>query len=60
MNKLNNNNRSLSTDYILRRGAFDEYCEDIEDDDKNIKIVEEKFKKHCSLQPLRIVTGSDE
>jgi len=53
---------SLSTDYILRRGAFDEYCEDIEDEDNenNRKIVEEKYKKHISIQPLRIVTGSDD
>jgi len=27
---------------------------------KNRKIVEEKYKKHCEVQPLKIVTGSDD
>jgi ribosome assembly protein 4 len=59
------NTMSLSTDYILRRGAFDENCEELEYEneenmEKHRKLIEEKYKKQISLQPLRIVTGSDD
>jgi ribosome assembly protein 4 len=63
---------SMSTEYVLRRGAFDHDCEtdllqlgDTDEEQKNglEKIrqeAQERYEKNLGKQPLRLITGSDD
>eukprot|EP00817_Percolomonadidae_sp_ATCC50343_P002735 CAMPEP_0117429374 /NCGR_PEP_ID=MMETSP0758-20121206/8939_1 /TAXON_ID=63605 /ORGANISM="Percolomonas cosmopolitus, Strain AE-1 (ATCC 50343)" /LENGTH=446 /DNA_ID=CAMNT_0005216381 /DNA_START=135 /DNA_END=1471 /DNA_ORIENTATION=- len=53
------NHLSMSTDYALRRGAFDENCKPIVNEEQTKKEALERYEK--ALKPsLRIVTCSDD
>lgn len=54
------NNMSLSTDYSLRRGGFDENCNPITNKEEAAQKAKERYETVISNQPLRIVSGSDD
>ncbi|KAL9654324.1 hypothetical protein ABK040_010355 [Willaertia magna] len=58
------NTMSVSTEYFLRRGAFDQNCEPLPEDDegkeKRRQELLEMYKKTFGTQPIRIITGSDD
>lgn len=54
------NSMSLSTDYVLRRGAFDHNCEPITDIEKARAEAEKRYQEVVGKHGVRIVTGSDD
>lgn len=54
------NTMSMSTEYVLRKGAFDHLCKPIENLKQSQQESEERYKKNLGKQPLRLITGSDD
>ncbi|EFC46086.1 WD40 domain-containing protein [Naegleria gruberi] len=58
------NTMSVSTEYFLRRGAFDHNCEPLpeakEEVDKRKEDLLSLYNKTFGSQPIRIITGSDD
>jgi len=58
------NTMSISTEYFLRRGAFDHNCEPLpetpEDLEKRRQDLMTLYKQTFGNQPIRIITGSDD
>lgn len=64
------NTMSLSTEYVLRRGCFDEHCEPLplfdseEEEMKHRAKLQQKavetYNKTVGQHPVRLVTGSDD
>lgn len=54
------NTIAMSTDYILRRGAFDHMCEPVTDINKAQQDALKRYKETLGTKPIRLFTGSDD